>query len=73
MKDLLKIMNEILISRDIDPLIELDDNLNLRDDIGFDSFMLAELTVDVEDQFGIDIFENGIVNTIKEIKDILNG
>ena len=39
----------------------------LRDDIGFTSFDLAELTVRIEDEFDIDIFEDGLVNTVGEI------
>ncbi|THC67310.1 acyl carrier protein [Bacteroides fragilis] len=38
-----------------------------RDDIGFTSFDLAELTVRIEDEFDIDIFEDGLVNTVGEI------
>lgn len=33
----------------------------------FTSFDLAELTVKIEDEFDIDIFEDGLVNTIGEI------
>ena len=39
----------------------------LIDDIGFTSFDLAELTVRIEDEFDIDIFEDGLVNTVGEI------
>ncbi|MEG0518324.1 MAG: acyl carrier protein [Bacteroidales bacterium] len=44
-------------------------NLNdsLRNDYGLDSFDLAELTVRIEDEFGIDIFADGLVNTIGEV------
>lgn len=53
--------------------IELNDETSLRK-IGFDSFDFAELTVKIEDLFDVDIFENRIVNTIKEIKEeIENG
>ena len=40
---------------------------NLRDNLGLNSFDLAELTVKIEDEFDIDIFEDGLVNTIGEI------
>ena len=43
------------------------ENSSLRNDIGFDSLDLAELTVRIEDEFGIDIFEHGNVDTIYEI------
>ena len=42
-------------------------SMSLRDDLGFDSLMLAELTVHIEEEFDIDIFEDGIVDTIEEI------
>jgi len=45
----------------------LTENSSLRNDIGFDSLDLAELTVRIEDGFGIDIFEHGNVDTISEI------
>ena len=41
--------------------------MSLTDDLGFDSLMLAELTVHIEEKFDVDIFETGIVNTIEEI------
>ena len=40
---------------------------SLRDDLHFDSFDLAELTVRIESEFGIDVFEDGIVYTVGEI------
>ena len=46
---------------------QLHDTDNLRDDIGFTSFDLAELTVRIEDEFDIDIFEDGLVATVGEI------
>lgn len=41
--------------------------LKLREDIGLDSFDLAQLTVMIEDEFDIDVFEDGIVSTVGEI------
>ena len=40
---------------------------DLRGDIGFNSFDLAELTVRIENEFDIDIFEDGIVATVGDI------
>lgn len=40
---------------------------HLRDHLGLDSLMLAELTVHIEEEFGIDVFEDGIINTVDEI------
>lgn len=68
-------MSEILLNQ-INILLEnkgkpqvkiLKNEDRLRDDLGFDSLDLAELTVRIESEFGIDIFDDGIVNTIGEI------
>jgi acyl carrier protein len=42
-------------------------NTHLRNDLQLDSLELAELTVRIEDKFQIDIFEDGIVETVGEI------
>lgn len=46
--------------------------LHLRNDIGFDSLDLAELTVRIEAEYEIDIFEKGIISTVGEIFEILD-
>ncbi len=66
-KIVLVIVNSILESKGKESLKELNESVNLRDDLGFTSFDLAELTVKIEDEFDIDIFEDGLVNTIGEI------
>lgn len=63
----LEIINEIRLSKDLSPVAELNDTDNLRNDLGLTSFDLAELTVRIEDEFDIDIFEDGLVNTIGEV------
>ncbi len=40
-------------------------------EIGLTSFDLAVLTVKIEDEFGIDVFENGIINSFGEIVDMI--
>lgn len=39
----------------------------LREDLGLDSLQLAQLTVGVEDEFDVDIFEDGVISTVGEI------
>ena len=39
----------------------------LSSDLGLDSFNLAQLTVIIESEFGIDIFEKKVVRTVGEI------
>lgn len=45
---------------------------DLVNDLGFDSLELAELTVVIEEEYGIDIFEHKIIRTVGEIRSILN-
>lgn len=47
--------------------IKVEIDSNLRNDFGFDSLDLAELTVRIENEFKIDVFEDGLVYTVKEI------
>ncbi|NBV41628.1 acyl carrier protein [bacterium] len=47
--------------------LEYDGAITLRDDLGLDSLDLAELTVKVEKEYGVDIFESGNVSTLDEV------
>jgi acyl carrier protein len=69
MEDKVKAILFEIISNKMDsaPKIEITGSSRLREDLGLDSFNLAELTVYIEDEFDVDIFEDGIVNTVEEI------
>ena len=54
-------------SFDQDVFPDLKDNANLRDDLGLTSFDLAALTVMIEDEYDVDVFENQLVFTLGEI------
>jgi acyl carrier protein len=69
---ILEIINTVLNNRTKKKLTDLRPEMHLRNDIGFDSLDLAELTVRIETEFDIDIFENGIVNTVSEILEKLS-
>jgi acyl carrier protein len=46
----------------------------LRRDLGFDSLELAVLAVRIEAEFGVDVFADGVVETVGEIeRKILSG
>lgn len=45
----------------------IEESSKLRDDLCLDSYNLAELTVHIEEEFGIDIFEDGLVSSVGEI------
>lgn len=64
---LLKIINTVLSNRGRKKVKALVSKQNLRDDIGFDSLDLAELTVRVEAAFGVDIFADGYISTVAQV------
>ena len=70
MKDeILNIINDILTTNEKPSLDKIDGDASLTDDIGLDSLDLAQLTVMVEDKYGIDIFEDQIITHVKQIFD----
>jgi acyl carrier protein len=64
---ILKIINTVLQNRGKQTTNKIKSKHSLRDDIGFDSLDLAELTVRIEAEYDIDIFEDGVVKTVGEI------
>lgn len=67
MDKLLTIINTVLENRGKAAIASIDENMSLKDDIGLDSLGLAELTVRIEAEYDVDIFEDGIVTTVGEI------
>jgi len=67
MKQLLEIINTVLDNRSKVQIDSISESSNLRNDCGLDSLDLAELTVRVESEFDVDIFEDGVVTTVGEI------
>ncbi|ULL17952.1 acyl carrier protein [Paenibacillus sp. H1-7] len=66
---LLRIINKILNKKE-NPrgrYEALDPAASLRSDLQFDSLDLAEFTVRIEDEFGVDVFEDGNVDTIQDV------
>jgi len=72
MKNIRKIINTVLKNRNKQEVSEINENSHLRSDIGFDSLDLAELTVRIEAEYDVDIFEDGIINTVGEIMQKIN-
>ena len=46
---------------------EINESTSLTNDLGLDSFNLAQLTVEIESEFGVDIFENGVISNVGDI------
>ncbi|MDZ7692669.1 MAG: phosphopantetheine-binding protein [Balneolaceae bacterium] len=65
-KQILNIFNSVLENNELSIVQELRREDSLRDDLGLDSLALAELTVKIESEFGIDIFEDEIIETVGE-------
>lgn len=72
MNELVEIINTVLRNAGKPVANSISEQTHLRNDLGFDSFNLAELTVRIEEKFNCDVFEEGLVNTIGEIKERLN-
>jgi acyl carrier protein len=64
---ILEIVNEIMMAKELPMLTTLNEDDRLREDLSLTSFDLAELTVKIEDEYDVDIFEDGLVNTIGDI------
>tara|TARA_Y100001970_G_C14176975_1_gene827547 strand:+ start:134 stop:358 length:225 start_codon:yes stop_codon:yes gene_type:complete len=67
-KKVIEIIKKLIVENDIELLVEeINDSTLLTNDLGLDSFDLAVLTVEIESEFGVDIFENGVISTVGEI------
>ena len=64
---LLTIFNHVQRKKNESEIKQINPQSLLRDDLGFDSLDLAEITVRIEDEFKVDIFEDGFVQTVSEI------
>ena len=64
---LLLIINRLLEKNNHSKISSINEDMVLRKDFGFDSLDLAELTVQIESEFGIDIFEDGMVMSVDDI------
>lgn len=66
-KKVIDILNGIVLAKGNKIDFDINSDTNLREDLNLTSFDLAELTVKIEDEFDIDIFEDGLVSTVGEI------
>ena len=71
-KTLLQIINEVQEENGLDISRTLNDDDDLINDLGLDSLDLAQLTVIIEDIYGVDVFENKIVRKVSKIKELIN-
>ena len=72
MIELTNIINQVLTNKGKATVGTISESTTLRNDIGFDSLDLAEFTVRLEEKYGIDIFEDGLVDTIGDVMKKIN-
>jgi acyl carrier protein len=65
---LLTVVNQVLANKGRPEIATLPPQTRLREELGFDSLDMAELTVRLEEAFGVDIFAAGVVRTAGEIE-----
>ncbi|OYR55797.1 phosphopantetheine-binding protein [Halorubrum halodurans] len=67
------ILNEILESKDDASTVSaINDDMSLTDDLGLDSLDLAEMTVRIEDEYRVDVFEDEVVDEVGEVLSKIN-
>jgi len=67
MDKLKEIINTVLLNSSLPEVDSINKSLHLRNNLGMDSIALAELAVRIEDLFDVDVFEDGLVETVGEI------
>jgi len=67
MNKLKEIINTVLLNSSLPEVDSINKSLHLRNNLGMDSIALAELAVRIEDLFDVDVFEDGLVETVGEI------
>lgn len=67
-ESLKEVVNDILREKEeASPVKEISDDMSLTEDYGMDSLDLAEMTVRIEDMYGVDVFEDDVVDKVGEV------
>ena len=67
MEEFKSILNDMLTKLGVDKLDTLDHELNLRDDLEIDSISYAELVVNLENKFNVNINSEGRAETLGDV------
>lgn len=67
MQKIVDIIMVVLENSYLNTDVEIHLNTSLREDLGMDSIALAELAVRIESEYDVDVFEDGIVETVREV------
>lgn len=68
-RTLLELVNTVRVHQGREPVQALHPDWRLREDLGFSSLDLAELTVRIEERFGVDVFADGVVRCWGEVQE----
>lgn len=66
---LCQIINRIRKSNGRTELNQIGSSQKLQRDLELDSLDLAEMTVLIESEFGVDVFDDGIASTVQDVLD----
>lgn len=72
MEDLKTIINKMLKNLGVQELDELKPELSLRDDLEIDSISYAELVVNIQDKFDINVNSKGRAETLGDVMERLS-
>lgn len=64
---LLELVNTVRRNKGRAEFTSIEGDPHLRSELGFDSLDLAELTVRIEERFGVDVFADGILHRWSEL------
>lgn len=67
-EELHKLIEQVMVDAGRGPAGPIVGSTRLRNDLGFDSLELAVLTVHIEAKFGVDVFADGVVETVGELE-----
>lgn len=68
-EDLIAVINHVRANKKQPPLHDLTASSRLREELGFDSLDLAELTARIHERHRVDVFATGLVFTVGEVEE----
>lgn len=71
-ESLLEVVNTVRSNKGVPALSALHPAMRLREDLGFDSLDLAELTARIDHRFHVDVFAEGIVTRVGELQRLID-
>ena len=72
MDELRELLNKVRLNKGLELLSEIRPEMRLREDLGFDSLDLAELTARIDHRFHVDVFAGGIVTQVGELQRLID-